>query len=93
MKRMNKKGIALNEVPSIAMTFLLVGIFFAIGLVILSSMQTGGGTIDQSSAANAAVTKARTALTEIPSNWLLLIAVIVAAAVIVGIVMQSFKQN
>jgi preprotein translocase subunit SecG len=87
----NKKGLSLSDLPQIAMVFLLVGIFFAIGLVILTSMQNAGGTIDANSAANGAVTKARTALSEIPSNWLLLIAVVIAAAVIISVVMQSFK--
>lgn len=93
MKKLGKKGLGLADVPNVAIVFLLVGVFFAVGLVILSSLQVGGGTIDQNSAANGAVTKARTALSEIPTNWLLLIAVIIAASVVIGIVMSSLGKG
>ena len=93
MKKLGKKGLSLGDVPNVAMIFMLTGIFFAIGLVILTSFQVAGGTIDGLSAANGAVTKARTALNEIPANWLLLLAVIVSAAVVIGIVMQSLGRG
>ena len=89
MKKMNKKGaFSIGELPSVALTFLLVGIFFAIALVILASLQANT-TISSNSAANAAVTKTITAVSEIPNNWLLLIAVIVAAAIVIGIVISN----
>lgn len=90
MKKLNKKGIGLHDLPNIALVFLLIGIFFAVALVILANLagnsSVGGNT---AGTANYAIQKTITAVSEIPSNWLLLIAVIVAAAVIIGIVMQS----
>ena len=75
MKKMGKKGMSLNELPDIALTFVLIGVFFAVGLVILASLQANT-TVSSNTAANAAVGKTVTALGEIPNNWLLLIAVI-----------------
>ena len=165
---MNKRGISINQVPSIAFVFLLTGVFFAVGIIILSSLQSNqavstdvaleaftvpavNGTFSLShyrltsiynisnstggllGSANYTITdtysstvmylynstpcivgdtcyvtyaydtydagvplvigKEITALTEIPANWLLLIAVIVAAAVVIGIVMSSLGRS
>lgn len=85
----SKKGaFALNDLPGVALVFLLIGVFFAIALVILASLQSNT-TISSNSAANAAVAKTITAVSEIPNNWLLLIAVIVAAAIVIGIVISN----
>jgi hypothetical protein len=46
-------------------------------------------TIYANAAANTAVANTITAVSEIPSNWLLLMAVIVAAAIVIGIVVSS----
>ena len=89
MKKLGKKGLGLGDLPNVALIFLLTGVFFAVALVILTSMNKPGSTIDGISAANTAVTKTVTAVSEIPSNWLLLLAVIVAAAVVIGIVISS----
>lgn len=92
MKKMDKKGMmGLTELPNVALTFVLVGVFFAIGLVILASLQANS-TISSNSAANSAVAKAITATSEIPSNWLLLIAVIIAAAIVIGVVVNNLQR-
>ena len=89
MKKMNKKGaFSLGDLPGVALTFLLVGIFFAIALVILASLATNT-SITASNSAATAVNKTIDAVKEIPSNWLGLIAVIVAAAIVIGIVVSS----
>lgn len=89
MKKMNKKGaFALSDLPSVALVFLLIGVFFAVALVILASLQANT-TISGNSAANTAVGNTITAVSEIPNNWLLLIAVIVAAAIVIGIVISN----
>lgn len=92
MKKMFKKGLGLNDLPGVALSFVLIGVFFAIGLVILASLQANT-TVSSNSAANTAVTKTITALSEIPSNWLLLIAVIVAAAIVIGIVISNLGKG
>ena len=90
--KMNKKGLALGDLPNVALTFVLIGVFFAVGLVILASLQANA-TVSANTAANAAVGKTITALSEIPSNWLLLIAVIIAAAIVIGIVVNSLAKG
>jgi hypothetical protein len=92
MKKMGKKGLSLNELPSVALVFLLIGVFFAIALVILSSL--GANTsVASNGAASTAVNKTITAVSEIPNNWLLLIAVIVAAAIVIGIVISNLGMG
>jgi hypothetical protein len=81
-------GMSMNELPSVALTFLLIGVFFAVALVILASLQANT-TVSSNTAANSAISKTITAVSEIPNNWLLLIAVIVAAAIVIGIVVSN----
>ena len=81
-------AMSMSDLPGVALTFLLIGVFFAVALVILASLQANT-TVNANSAANAAVTKTITAVSEIPNNWLLLIAVIVAAAIVIGIVISN----
>lgn len=91
-KNMGKKGLSLNDLPNIALVFVLIGVFFAIGLVILASLQANP-TVDGNAEANAAVAATITALSEIPTNWLLLIAVVVAAAIVIGIVVMYLAKG
>jgi len=85
----SKKGaMSLGELPQIALTFLLIGVFFAIALVILASLQSNT-TIAANANAQGAVNKTILAVAEIPNNWLLLVAVIVAAAIVIGIVISN----
>lgn len=89
MKKMGKKGaFSLGDLPGVALTFLLVGVFFAVALVILASLQANT-TVSSNTNANAAIAKTVTAVSEIPNNWLLLIAVIIAAAIVIGIVVSN----
>jgi hypothetical protein len=89
MKKMNKKGtLSMSDLPNVALVFLLIGVFFAVALVILASLQANT-TVSANTNANAAVGKTITAVAEIPNNWLLLIAIVVAAAIIIGIVVTN----
>jgi len=92
MKKMGKKGLSLNDLPNIALVFVLIGVFFAIGLVILASLQANT-TVSSNAKANAAVGATITALSEIPTNWLLLIAVVIAAAIVIGIVVMYLGKG
>lgn len=93
MKKMNKKGaFGLSDLPNVAMVFLLIGVFFAVALVVLASLGNNSSLgANSAGTANYAVQKTITAVSEIPTNWLLLIAVIVAAAIVIGIIMGSFR--
>ena len=93
MKKLNKKGsFQLGDLPNIALTFVLIGVFFAVGLVILSSL-AANSTVTASNAAGTAVNNTITAVSEVPNNWLVLIAVIVAAAIVIGIVVSSLRPS
>jgi hypothetical protein len=85
---LNKMAMSMSDLPNVALTFLLIGVFFAVALVILASLQANT-TVSTNVAANAAVADTITAVSEIPNNWLLLIAVIVAAAIVIGIVISN----
>lgn len=90
MKKMGKKGaLDFGSLPNVAMTFLVIGLVFAIALVILAALQANT-SVSSNSAANSAVAKTITAVSELPNNWLLIIAIVIAAAIVIGIVMSSF---
>ena len=92
MKLFNKKGMSLGDLPGIALSFVLVGVFFGVGLLILASLQTNA-TISANAAANEAVGKSITALSEIPNNWLGLIALVIAAAIVIGVVVGQLGKS
>jgi hypothetical protein len=93
MKKMNKKGaFGLDGLQGVAINFLIIGIVFAIAIIILASFQANT-TVASNSAANAAVAKTVTAVSEIPNNWLGLIAIIIAAVIILGLVMMIAGQG
>jgi len=84
LKKMNKKGIGLTDIPNVALTLVLIALFFAIGMVILTSLQNNA-SFGNVSAANTAITNSITALGVIPNNWLSLIALIIAAVIVIGL--------
>lgn len=93
MKKIGKKGaLSMGDLPNVALTFVLIGVFFAIGLVILASL-SANTTVAANNKAQTAVNNTITALSEIPSNWLLLIAVIIAAAIVIGIVVSNLGRG
>jgi hypothetical protein len=92
LKKLTKKGmLTMSDLPNVALILLLTGIFFTISIVILTGMTniSNVGNGSQSTTANYSIQKVITALGEIPSNWILLIAIVVAAAVIIGIVVSN----
>lgn len=94
MKKMGKKGLGISDLPNVAMVFLLIGVFFAVALVVLASLGNNSSLgANSAGTANYAVQKTITAVSEIPNNWLLLVAVIIAAAVVIGIVMSSLGKG
>ena len=89
LAKMNKKGmVTLADVPNVALTLVLIALFFAIGLVIMTSLQSNA-TFGNNSAANAAITSSITALGVIPNNWLSLIALIIAAVIVIGLLISG----
>lgn len=78
-----KKGISLGDMYPAVLTIVLIGIVLGIGLYVLNQVEanvTGG-----SSAINTTVT----GLSGLAS-WIAVIVVVIAAAIVLGIVISSF---
>jgi len=83
--KMNKKGIiSLNEVPGVVILLITVAIFLAVGAIILDEMNDNALFTDGSAAMNA-TTEGLSGLNTLGS-FQTIIAVVIAAAVILGIV-------
>jgi hypothetical protein len=83
------KGIGIGELSSIALAFVVVAVTISIGATILSSTQTGQTT--NSYAYNA--TGYGLTGTNTLATWLQTIAVIIAAAVVIGIIVNAFRTG
>ena len=84
---MNKKGFNLNELAPIAISFVIIAIVLGIGATVVTSVQStqvAGGY-----AANASTYGLQSINTL--SSWLPTIAIIVAAAVVIGIIIMYFR--
>ena len=84
---MNKKGYSLQDMAPIAVAFVVIAIVLGIGATVLASVQadqTENGTAYNASASG---------LTSIGTlaGWLPTIGVIVAAAIIIGIIVAYFR--
>ena len=85
-KLMNKKGFTLGQLAAVGVTFVVIAIVLGMGAQILEKMiETSGGT----NTTNATLQNGTLAIGEL-SSWLPTIAIIVAAAVIIGIVVTYF---
>jgi hypothetical protein len=95
--RMGKKGLGLNELVTVVLAFLLIGVVGAIGLYITNSINiTAGFSYPNGSTAVGgyalsfyAVTNATTGMATLLS-WLPIIAIIVAAGVVISVLVSAF---
>ena len=79
----NKKGLALGDMYPAVLTIVLIGIVLGIGLYVLAQVEsnmTGGST---------AINTTITGLGGLAS-WIAVIVVVIAAAIVLGIVISSF---
>ena len=80
----DKKGLSLGDLYPAVLTIVLIGIILGIGLYILASVETNvGGTA--STAINTTITGLATF-----ADWIAIIVVVLAAAVVLGVVLSSF---
>lgn len=86
---MNKKGVNLSEMPSIAITFVLIAVVVAIGAYILSSINTTAAFTANSTASNA--TGYGSAGLQTLAQWLPIIALIVAAVILISLLLGAFR--
>ncbi len=89
MKKINKKGvISLNDVPAAVLILVTIGIFLGIGALILSEIQANDSVDPNDTNATAAFNATQGALEglESLSSFQPIIAIVIAAAVILGVV-------
>ena len=87
LKTITEKKMQLNDLYGVVLTFVLIGVILAVGLTVLASLRD---TTAVTGDAESAVNKTIVAVPELPNNWLLIIAVIVAAAIVIGLIVNSF---
>ena len=87
-QRMNRKGsLGLGDIYPAVLTFVLIGIVLGIGLYVMSEVSA---EISDPTAANA-VNATIDALASF-ADWFSIIVIVLAAAIIIGLVMRSFRQ-
>ena len=82
----NKKGLSLGDMYPAVLTIVLIGIVLGIGLYVLAQVEsniTGG---------SAQINTTITGLGGL-ANWIAVIVVVIAAAVVLGIVISSFGSR
>jgi len=87
-QKMNRKGaLGLGDIYPAVLTFVLIGIVLGIGLYVMSEVSS---EISDVTAANA-VNDTIDALAGF-ADWFAIIIIVLAAAIIIGLVMRSFRQ-
>lgn len=86
MKKMNKKGISLGEMASIAIIFVVVTIVISIGAEIVGDIRTDQTT---DSTEYNVTTHGLESLDEF-GDWLPTLAIVIVAAIIIGIITSYF---
>ena len=81
------KGVSLNEMSAYALAFAVVAVVLGVGATILSQIQT---TQTENTVAYNATGYGITGVSTL-ADWLPIIAVIVAAAIVIGIIVMAFR--
>ena len=81
----NKKGMALGDMYPAVLTIVLIGIILGIGLYVLAEVNDNITDTD----ATAAINDTIDGLGDF-SGWIAVIVVVIAAAIVLGIVLRSF---
>jgi len=81
----NKKGMGLNEMYPAIMTLVMIGILLGIGLLVLSEVSENIDNNDAQTAVNDTLEGIGNF-----ADWIPVIVVVIAAAIILGLVLRSF---
>lgn len=81
----NKKGMSLGDMYPAVMTIVLIGIVLGIGLYVLAETESNIDNGDASAAINDTIS----GLGDL-SGWIAVIVVVIAAAIVLGVVIRSF---
>jgi len=85
----DKKGMTLGDIYPAVLTLVLIGIVLGIGIYILASISS---ELSSDVTAAAAVNTTMTGLADF-AGWIAIIVVVIAAAIVLGIVLSSFGQG
>ncbi len=83
---MKKKGMSIGDMYPAVLTIVLVGIVLGVGLYVLSTFAT---QIASDTTAQTAVNTTIAGLATF-ADWIAIIVVVVAAAIVLGVVLSSF---
>ena len=86
---LRKKGMSIGDMYPAVLTIVLVGIVLGIGLYVLA---TFSDQISTSATAQGAVNTTITGLATF-ADWIAIIVVVIAAAIVLGVVLSSFGQR
>jgi len=84
----NKKGMTLGDMYPAVLTIVLVGIVLGVGLYVLAEFSTQVATSED---AQTAVNDTIDGLGDF-ATWIAIIVVVIAAAIVLGVVLSSFGR-
>jgi hypothetical protein len=83
--------MGLGDLYGVALTLVLVGIVFGAGVLVLQNFQNADGIVGTD--AQTTINATQAAISSLATTWLPVIVVIVAAAIILGMVLRSFGRG
>jgi type II secretory pathway component PulF len=86
---LKKKGMSIGDMYPAVLTIVLVGIVLGVGLYVLSTFAT---QISSDTTAQTAVNTTIAGLADF-ADWIAIIVVVIAAAIVLGVVLSSFGQR
>jgi len=89
MRTLKKKGMSIGDMYPAVLTIVLVGIVLGVGLYVLS---TFAEQIGSDATAQGAVNTTIAGLATF-ADWIAIIVVVIAAAIVLGVVLSSFGQR
>lgn len=89
--KVSKRGQGLNQLPSVAIIFVLAATVIAVGAYVLTQIDTTAGFANGSVAANATIA-GQTALGTL-ATWLPVIAVVIAAVILISLLVNAFRNK
>ena len=88
-KLLKKKGMSIGDMYPAVLTIVLVGVVLGVGLYVLSTFSTA---ITTDVIASGAVNTTIACLADF-ADWIAIIVVVIAAAIVLGVVLSSFGQR
>lgn len=89
--KLGKKGISFSQLSSVGLIFVLVGVTLGIGAYVNSQVQSTAGWATTSDE-YLAVANATSGISKLAS-WLPIIAVVIAAGVVIGVLVMAFSTR